>query len=95
MTEFEELVALCKAGVMLCANDHKLNYQSVEDYFSDCRFANEELPPEVMREMVATDTVYCLQFYPDTPIGSYALYDSQVGRLLKAGIALMKEHGGD
>jgi hypothetical protein len=61
----------CKASISLLINPHRDYYESVIDYINGDK---EDIPNDVFSEMVKQDTVIHLQFYPDTPIGSYSVY---------------------
>lgn len=77
MDKLKELMSRCKCGVYLTVNQHRDSYESATKAFEDIGCANDDLSdivPEVMAQMVARDTIIHLQFYPDTPIGSYSIY---------------------
>ena len=75
MDKLKELLTRCKCGVFLIVNEHRDYYQTVEQRLEEV--AGYECPPEIAPEvraaMIATDTMIDLQFYPDTPIGSYRI----------------------
>ena len=77
---FDELVARCKAGVHLDVNDHRNYYESVKDRLENF---DDEIEPVLLAGMIETDTVYRLQFYPDTPVGSYVVYGLTLEGCLK------------
>ena len=58
-----------KCGLHLSHNEHKDVYESIE-YFYD---ANDFISPEEWRRAVAENSVWVLQWYPDTPIGFYRM----------------------
>ena len=76
MDKLKQLLARCKCGVFLTVNEHRDYYRSVA-YTLD-QIACRECPPEiedgVRAKMIETDTIVELQFYPDTPVGSYSIY---------------------
>ena len=67
---FLVLLSKCECGVYLSINRHRDYYQTVEEYLID----EEDIDPKVMEQMISMNKVYELQFYPDTPIGSYSVY---------------------
>jgi len=68
----DELIARCKCGVYLMVNQHRDYYQSAADYVAEHLKNHEDCPPDVVGELPFDgDTVVELQFYPNTPIGSY------------------------
>ena len=76
MDKLELLLKHCKAGVYLTINEHRDYYKSVEETLEELQYL--ECPPEidveVQKKMIKTNTIIDLQFYPDTPIGSYSIY---------------------
>ncbi|MCK5235830.1 MAG: hypothetical protein KAR06_02500 [Deltaproteobacteria bacterium] len=74
--KLKKIFARCKCGVYLIVNQHRDYYQTAEDKLKelDLLEATDEIDPEVRRLMIETNTVVDLQFYPDTPLGSYSIY---------------------
>jgi hypothetical protein len=72
------LLDRCKCGVFLTVNEHRDLYQTAEYRLNEIRKWDEDgindIPPAVLEKMIETDTIIELQFYPDTPIGSYKIY---------------------
>ena len=93
MEKLKEVIARTKAGISIEINQHKQNYQSVEQYITERLSWNNETVEEeigiaVYDKMVETNTIIELQVYPDTPIGFYRIwhYDVEIAieRYLKA-----------
>ena len=84
MDKIIKLAENSKAGYTLQYNHHLIYYESVEDHLQQVAHLNviEETPPEIWEEIKRTQTLYCLQWYPDTPVGSCILIDCDVERLL-------------
>ncbi len=78
--QIEEFIKKHKPlNVYIEYNEHKSNYQSIEDFFNyDC---NEENIVD-KEECVKQDTVYRLQVYPNTPIGCYIIFASTLERAI-------------
>lgn len=76
MDKLKELIGKCKCGVFLTVNEHRDYYQSAEASLEE--MTGYECPPEieddVRKVMIETNTIIKVQFYPDTPIGSYSVY---------------------
>ena len=75
----EALVARCKGEVMLCINPHRSVYLTKEMYLGDREEdfdVRKELPA-----LLATD-LYEMQFYPDTPIGSYLVFGRSLAEVV-------------
>lgn len=83
-------------SVTLTLNAHRDNYQTVAEAIDDDERSIRPTP-EILAEMVRTDTSWCIQIYPVTPIGSFTLYDAQLPRLLErawAELQRVKSHDG-
>ncbi len=86
---FKKLLARCKCGVFLIVNEHRDYYETAEQKLEELEAM--ECPPnidaDVRKVMIETDTIVSLQFYPDTPIGSYSIYhydvDAAIERALR------------
>lgn len=87
MSELAELVRRCKASVTVTVNDHRDYYQTVEDWLKeriDRELADgdeitpEEITPEKKAKMIETDTIVCVHFYPNTPVGFNLVYHYDV-----------------
>lgn len=60
-----------KCGLFLTHNEHRNYYESAEKFIVDRElvFADEDAKARA----IATDEIWELQWYPDTPIGSYTV----------------------
>lgn len=86
---FDELVARCKCGVHLSVNGHRDVYDTVEEYLRRSREEDLGIDPADLARMIEANTIYELQFYPDTPIGFYTVYGLSLEEVLtKASEAL-------
>ncbi len=76
MDKLKLLMSKCKCSVTLMINDHRDNYDTAEQALKDDQDRQQliEVTPDVKQMMIWTDTIISLQFYPDTPIGSYSIY---------------------
>lgn len=87
-----ELLARCKCGVFLTVNEHRDYYDSAETVLEEK--ASMECPPKideaVRKTMIETNTIVELQFYPDTPIGSYKVYHYDLGMALTEALECLK-----
>ena len=54
-----------KCGLHLSHNEHRDVYETVEEFYEADFFVS----PEEWHKAVAEDSVWVLQWYPDTPIG--------------------------
>ncbi len=76
MGKLQELLSKCKCGVFVSVNEHRDYYQSADDSLKeqDSFECPPEIEPEIRKVMVETNTIVHVQFYPDTPVGSYSIY---------------------
>jgi hypothetical protein len=71
MDKLLRLVSLCKCGVYVSINEHRDTYQTAGSRLDE--MAHVEVDEPVREEMVRRDTMVVVQFYPDTPVGYYAV----------------------
>ncbi len=93
--KLKELISKCKCGVFITVNQHRDYYQTAEESLEEAM--GHECPPEIeddiRRMMIETDTIVEIQFYPDTPIGSYNIWHYDLDTALTQALALLP--GGD
>jgi hypothetical protein len=70
------------AALFLTHNDHKSVYESVEDHFGHLDDGGWVSPEERLKA-IELDSVWELQWYPDTPIGSYYVAASSLEAIQK------------
>lgn len=71
-----------KCGLHLQHNDHKNVYEPAGQWIADndwCDWENEE----AKQRAIDTDEIWTIQWYPDTPVGFYALAAPTLDELLK------------
>ena len=69
-----------KASCSIIHNDHLDVYQTVEEYIS---FNESDWSSKEDYELACKNNeLWCIQWYPDTPIGSYVLYASSYTKLM-------------
>lgn len=82
--KLQELIKRCKCGVFVSVNAHRDYYEAPDSYIA----RHEEIvDPALLARMVATDTVVEVQFYPETPIGSYVIFDVEIDAALDRALA--------
>lgn len=98
----QELIKWCKCGVYLTVNRHKDMYESAEESvrkINEMDYANNghhpdyqpEIDKELVERMAKEDSIFELQFYPDTPIGSYSVYGTTLEEVLKKAQEIYEE----
>jgi len=66
-----------KCGLYLTHNGHRDMYETIEEFYD----LHDFISPEELQKAIAEDSVWVLQWYPDTPIGSYCLLASSLEAL--------------
>ena len=66
-----------KCGLHLSHNEHRDMYETIEEFYD----LEDFVSPEELQKAIAEDSVWVLQWYPDTPIGSYCLLASSLEAL--------------
>lgn len=69
-------------GMHLRHNQHKLYYETVEDYLGRDESLMHEMAPADLAEMIRTGEIWELQWYPDTPVGFCIVYAPTLERAL-------------
>ncbi len=62
-----------KCAMYLQCNDHKNIYQSAADWIVDNLDHYHWKDDSAIQRAIDTDTIWTLQWYPDTPVGCYAV----------------------
>jgi len=88
MNDFLSLLPTHKCELTLTHNTHTSSYQTVAEWEVDYQQHFGHLVQWVSEEQrakaIATNEVWSIQWYPETPIGSYTLYACDLDVLLKA-----------
>lgn len=58
-----------KGGLSLTHNDHKNGYQTVSECIKDYDLFDDFKDKESMERAIKEDSLWILQWYPETPIG--------------------------
>lgn len=72
------------ASLHLTHNQHKSYHETVEQWMSDGVDWGDWVSAEQKEKAVAADSVWSLQWYPDTPIGFHTLLACDLDVLLAA-----------
>lgn len=89
-------------GLHLTHNNHKDYYQTVEQYIKDIADRSDEdegekedwVSDEQRTKAIETNEMWELTWYPDTPVGSFCLWASDLEVLLKAANELQEAEDG-
>lgn len=93
------LLSKCKCSVTLTVNDHRDVYQTAaqrleerrEDAAMGCCPYDIPSDPAIIAEMIRTNTIVELQFYPNTPIGFYAVVHYDLNAALDQALSVFAE----
>lgn len=94
MGKFDELIKKCKCGIHLTINIHRDYHETVEQHFESNPLEEEKLGDinvDIYEKMKELDTIVELQFYPDTPIGSYTVYHYNLDGALDGALKIINE----
>lgn len=87
----EGLMPAHKASLHITHNDHKSQYQSAAEWVEDmesCRADGhayaEWISDEQMQKAIETDSIWTVQWYPDTPVGFCCLAGADLEAVLAA-----------
>jgi hypothetical protein len=84
-----------KASLTLTHNDHKDYYESVKQNIEreHPSYDKEDfISEEDMQKCIDTNELWKLQWYPDTPIGSYTVLGSTLEIVLQRALEIEKEY---
>lgn len=92
--KLNKILKRCKCGVYLNVNAHRDYYETVRDSINEKiqldSIEEGDIDKEVLDKMIELDTIIDLQFYPDTPIGSYSIYHYDLEKALDMAIDVLK-----
>jgi len=95
MTKLEEIISLCKADVDIMINSHKSEYSTVEESIG--RWLNigsideSDIPQEMYKNMVESDTIVDIKLYKDTPVGFIHILDYNIENALDRALKALKK----
>jgi hypothetical protein len=89
----DELVSICKATVHITFNEHKTNYETIEEYLSDSMFDRfSDVEPELKQQIIDKDLIVEVQAYPRTPVGFILSVHYDLNEALKQAIEGAKNY---
>lgn len=96
MGGLKKLLSLCACGVYLTVNEHRDVYETVEQELEDNDTSEcpTEIPDDLRKKMIETDTVIKLQFYPKTPCGHYVLWHYDLDTIIQQAIDILTDDFG-
>ena len=83
-----KLVSLCKCEVSISVNEHRGNYETIQQFFEIRNGLDSyDISAELLADLVKADCVVQVYCYPRTPVGSYKIIDSDIDRAITRAIA--------
>lgn len=74
-------------------NDHHFMYLSVADTLDDSQGYYDDVPEDERAAMIATDTIWTLHIYQNTPVGFNVYHGATLDAVVDAAIASGADHG--
>jgi hypothetical protein len=71
--------------------DHACNYMTAREWIEQHAKDFDEVDPAELEQMKATNTIWSLQIYPDTPIGFYKWYGATADSVIDAAMKQIAE----
>lgn len=62
-----------KCGLYLTHNEHKDSYESAEEFIANRNLELDFMSLKEMQKAITEDSIWHLQWYPYTPIGSHSI----------------------
>jgi len=98
MNKLSQIQQKCKCSVSISINKYKDYYQTIQEGIDDVNrilgsCGSEPLSKEMVNKMIECNTIIDLQFYPDTPVGSYSIYHYDLEMALDEALEILKQDG--
>ncbi|RTL06354.1 hypothetical protein EKK58_05230 [Candidatus Dependentiae bacterium] len=91
MDKLKQLIARCKCGVYVTANEHRDGYETPAQWLEQHLGApaSLEISDEVQAGILASGTIINVQFYPETPVGFYRIVHYDMDKALDEALACL------
>lgn len=98
MNKLAQIQQKCQCSVSIGINKYRDYYQSIQEGIDDINQILEScggdlLSEEMASKMIEHNTIIDLQFYPDTPVGSYSIYHYDLEMALDKALEILKRDG--
>lgn len=72
------------SSLHITCNDHKVNYQTAKEAIDGGQWVSPDdfISPEEMQKAIDANTIWSVQWYPQTPVGFCVLFASSFQALL-------------
>ena len=90
MSDLSKLLQLCKCGVFININSHINSYTTAKSVI-DNNLADEfdDTSDDIRLKMIELNTIVEIQFYPNTPVGSYVIYHYDVDKAITEALDIL------
>ena len=96
MERFKNLVSSCKCSVSISVNKHRDYYETAAQHFDNLHSMSPDLIKDIdkntMDKMVEYNTIVNISFYPDTPVGFYAVYHYDLDLALDIAVKIIEDN---
>jgi hypothetical protein len=89
MDKLNQFLTKNRCGVFLTVNQHRDYYQSAADAIAEININERKIHKDIEKIMIEKNQIIELQFYPDTPIGSYTLYHYDIDLILDEALQIL------
>lgn len=62
-----------KCGLYLTHNEHRDYYETAEEFIENRKLEDDFPTPEEVQKAIQEDSIWRLQWYPETPVGFYSV----------------------
>lgn len=87
---FKSMFPRHKASLHLTHNQHKAYYETIEEYQGNFDWEDDWVSDEQRKKALETQELWELQWYPDTPIGSYKIMGADLDAVLSKALEIEK-----
>lgn len=88
VSNLNKLLNRCKCGVYLTVNEHKNYYEDVKDHLDNLGGGSDA---KIVEQIIKQDNIVELQFYPNTPIGSYTILHYDVDKAIEQALQILDD----
>lgn len=88
MGKLKELMYKCASTVEVRCNPHRSYYDTIREYIGD---DIDEVEDVILNEMLKTDTLICIQFYPHSSVGFHTVYHYDIDKAIDKALAILNE----
>lgn len=100
MDNLKKIMSMCKCGVFISVNEHRDWYQTAKEAIEEILRGDEgalelwrtpdEIQKEIIKTMISTNTIICVQAYPETPHSFHSTYHYDIDKALETMVALLE-----